>query len=491
MIVPEQKEKRNDKKGKENNKNAFNAGGYNKAKRFVGGNTHLQGRVIEITAKDAVHQYAETVKAIADYVGQEYTHGGDIRFMIENLNYYDFVHPADPAANANEYEKESWKKQLDLFWKRRGVYMDNKMKLYSLFWGQSSKTMQSKLETHANFQQCKNDYDSLGLLKILREFVFKSDDRQYKNKAKDQAKRAYYNLRQTPEMSCQEYFERVRNIVEVIKSLGGSLADDMHLADELPARPARGYTDAQTTAVRQRILGKKVAYGILIRADRGRYGKLIEEIEHDFLKGNNDYPETPTEAYNLLVNYRHFNPQKPNTNQVLDQVAFVTTAEEDDEGEIKPRKDKSRIKCFGCNQCGHYKSECKAKTGTAPVVTATTLMARATVMAASKEDIDPMWILCDNESTIDIVKNESILSNVRKAKREIEVTGIGKNPIKINKEGDLLGYGTVYYHPGVAANILSFHNITKRNKSVTYDNQIKDAFMIKRDVGTVMVFGPS
>jgi hypothetical protein len=194
-------------KGKENNKNAFNAGGYNKAKRFVGGNTNLQGKVFEITAKGAVHQYAETVKAIADYVGQEYTHGGDIRFMIENLNDYNFVRPEDPAVNANEYEKESWKKQLDLFWKRRGVYMDNKMKLYSLIWGQSSKLTQSKLETHANFQQCKNDYDSLGLLKIIREFVFKSDDRQYKYKAKDQAKRAYYNLRQTPEMSCQEYFE--------------------------------------------------------------------------------------------------------------------------------------------------------------------------------------------------------------------------------------------------------------------------------------------
>jgi len=32
-------------------------------------------------------------------------------------------------------------------------------------------------------------------------------------------KRAYYNLRQTTEMSCQEYFERVKYIVEVIKVL--------------------------------------------------------------------------------------------------------------------------------------------------------------------------------------------------------------------------------------------------------------------------------
>jgi hypothetical protein len=59
----------------------------------------------------------------------------------------------------------------------------------------------------------------LGLLKIIRELIFKSDDRQYKYKAKDQVKRAYHNLRQTPEMSCQEYFEKVRNLVDVIRGL--------------------------------------------------------------------------------------------------------------------------------------------------------------------------------------------------------------------------------------------------------------------------------
>jgi hypothetical protein len=65
---------------------------------------------------------------------------------------------------------------------------------YSLIWGQLSKMMQSKVGTHLNFSQYKTDYDSLGLLKILWEFVFKSDDGQYKYKAKVQAKHAYYNL---------------------------------------------------------------------------------------------------------------------------------------------------------------------------------------------------------------------------------------------------------------------------------------------------------
>ncbi len=55
----------------------------------------------------------------------------------------------------------------------------------------------------------------------------------------------------------------------------------------------------------------------------------------------------------------------------------------------------------------------------------------------------------------------------------------------------MLGYGKVYYHPHVTANVLSFFNIAKRFKSVKYDNEIKDAFMITRDDGSIMEFKPS
>jgi hypothetical protein len=139
---------------KENNKKASNMQGIQNNngsrmnKKFFSGNAHLQGKIFEIKSNDSVHQFAEIVYAIANYVVQEYTHGGDIRYMIENFEDYNFICPPDPLPNANQFEIESWKKQLDLFWKRRGIYMDNKMKLYGLIRGQSSKTTQSKVETH-------------------------------------------------------------------------------------------------------------------------------------------------------------------------------------------------------------------------------------------------------------------------------------------------------------------------------------------------------
>jgi len=77
--------------------------------------------------------------------------------MIENLTDYNFVRPQNPEDEEDLFEIEFWKKQLDQYWKRWGIYADNKMKLYSLIWGQSTKSTQSKLETHQEYNQCKGD----------------------------------------------------------------------------------------------------------------------------------------------------------------------------------------------------------------------------------------------------------------------------------------------------------------------------------------------
>jgi hypothetical protein len=94
------------------------------------------------------------------------------------------------------------------------------------------------------------------------------------------------------------------------------------------------------------------------------------------------------------------------------------------------------------------------------------------------ECINPMWILCDNESRIDVVKNKDIIVDIRKMRNPVELSGIGGNAIKIDQEGDLPGYGTVYYNPNVAANILSLHKLTKRFKSAMYNNTEQDAFVM-------------
>jgi hypothetical protein len=75
-------------------------------------------------------------------------------------------------------------------------------------------------------------------------------------------------------MSCQEYFKRVSNVVDVIKNLGATLLDNTHLVDELleGRAPPGGYTENHRNQAQERILDKKITYGLLVRANRNRFG---------------------------------------------------------------------------------------------------------------------------------------------------------------------------------------------------------------------------
>jgi len=84
-----------------------------------------------------------------------------------------------------------------------------------------------------------------------------------------------------------------------------------------------------------------------------------------------------------------------------------------------------------------------------------------------------------------------MLTNIRPTNNPVEITGIGGTKIRVNHIGDLLGYGSVYFHPDVSENIISFHHLAKRFKSVSYNNRIKDAFIVTRDDNSMMDFVPS
>jgi len=73
---------------------------------------------------------------------------------------------------------------------------------------------------------------------------------------------------------------------------------------------------------------------------------------------------------------------------------------------------------------GIIKSDCpkgkedqtRSESSEQPQATLTTLHA---ALVVTKQEINPMWILCDSESTVDVFRNRDILVNIKKTDKPI------------------------------------------------------------------------
>jgi hypothetical protein len=68
-------------------------------------------------------------------------------------------------------------------------------------------------------------------------------------------------------------------------------------------------TEVEKLAAHAEAKEKYLTVAFLSASDKSRYGKVLEDLENDFMKGTNNYLKTLTSAYNLMVNYKKY--QKP------------------------------------------------------------------------------------------------------------------------------------------------------------------------------------
>ena len=80
--------------------------------------------------------------------------------------------------------------------------------------------------------------------------------------------------------------------------------------------------------------------------------------------------------------------------------------------------------------------------------------------------ISPAWVLLDNQSAVDAFSNRRLLKNISKSDRELAIllTGVKMN---MNLQGGIPGYGTVWFHPGGIANILSLSKVAENTVCTT------------------------
>mgnify|MGYP004197791961 CR=1 FL=1 len=82
------------------------------------------------------------------------------------------------------------------------------------------------------------------------------------------------------------------------------------------------------------------------------------------------------------------------------------------------------------------------------------------ILKMSNSSVDPMWILLDNQYTVNVFYNSKLLLNIREVSHYLRIYSTGEMTWT-NMIGDLPGYGTVWFHPDGIANILSLAKVKK------------------------------
>ena len=95
---------------------------------------------------------------------------------------------------------------------------------------------------------------------------------------------------------------------------------------------------------------------MLCGADRGSYGKMVEELQNYFSKGNGEYAANMTGEYNLLINYK--TSYKPPTILVYDSEDMSLANVGCREGKSNSYKGSAgsrerKVKCYFCGKLDH------------------------------------------------------------------------------------------------------------------------------------------
>ena len=271
-------------------------------------------------------------------------------------------------------------------------------------------------------------------------------------------------------------------------------------------------------------------------SNRNHYGVINQKLENDYLVGQDNYPKDLADAQKLLLNYKN-DPKLSRSTTGNDGIAFAQQGQSGQREPDKSRITCYRCGKKGhytydnvCKQADvdanrkerDGNTEVTPATKTEPAETPGTATSQVSaqmlnlglmdsfddapyqlmfctmgephketfthrgankkkadinynnVLSQAKGKIDKDWLLLDNQSTVNVVCNPALLTNIRQIKQCMYIY-CNAGMTSTNWVGDFEGYGTVWFHATGIANILSLA-LTKETHRIVYDSAADNIF---------------
>ena len=486
--------------------------------KFQGSCEALKDHYFDCSDHRQADRFANTLKRISEYVGTEFKNGGDICSSM--INETKFVvprptlpTPADPNALTAEerVEERLYEKRLDALVKQEGTLDDNIQRLYSLVLGQCTDLLQTKLKQQNGWKKVSEDQDGIALLKLIKTTVHKFDDQKFTPLAHYRAKAAVYAVRQG-NLSNDEYLKKFNNLVDVAQSYDGHFHDQAMMGvvmdKDHPGVLWKDLDPAEQTAVNVKAHELFCATMFLSQCDKRRYGKLLEELENGYTRGQDGYPKDMVTAFKMINEYKNWQPTKA---AEVTGTAFATSGKKSKSGGGSSNTDwhKDAI-CHGCGEKGHIRPHCPnggkkddedskdskdSKKGNSCLKKSVSFAQEGDQAGedgfgfCNVDSDDPQlrdMILLDNQSTVDIFCNRRLVQKVWKSDESMTVKGNGGS-LTTNFKATVRNYGEVWFDERAITNILCLKNVRKK-LPVSYSCYPDSTFYVEKEDGTSIDF---
>ena len=394
--------------------------------------------------------------------------------------------------------------------KRLQKYNDDKARLCAIMMQKIDEEMRVRIladETGGAYDERQNN--PRVLWKLISKFAM-NDDATTLNPIRfmSDAFNQFIAFRQEKNVPLASFYEEFQIAAQRYEAAGGSFVPG-NIDMLVPEHDAQGVQ--RTLAERKNLARQEILANHFCDKVNDSYDSIITNWRLRASDGVNEFPKTVEQAYSRLREQREL-LQKPSRVASGRGVAFATTHHGEttttgseglqNKGASSPKtaakKFGSKGACHFCRKPGHFQKDCRflkaqleefLKT---PAGEAALLEKRNCNHEDSNSDNNTYFvslaetdvkglisdndILLDNQSTVNVFKNKSLLKNIRSINQGVQIAGVGGS-IFTNTIGDHHVFGTVFYHPQSVANILSFADMKEIYK-IRFDAD-KNEFRVK------------
>ena len=173
--------------------------------------------------------------------------------------------------------------------------------------GQCSEITRTKVEAKEKYTETRRELDMLSLLTFTKEISYCYEGHKHVAHRLYEAQCRFFTLYQGKDATDQDYLERFNTTVAMLNQIGAArIGNDGTLTEAILKNHADGSNVDMIIKAEEESKEGYYAMAFLRGADRERYGKLLEDLDNDYVKGKNSHLKTVSGAYSLLTNYRQY-----------------------------------------------------------------------------------------------------------------------------------------------------------------------------------------